>query len=290
MLTRPLVVLSLVAMLGVDASPAAALILCRTRAGTVKARDACKPRETILDPAAVGAWRSAPIRADLQRRYLQQSTFSTTFAFSPSCDLAAGEVVTGGGCNCDTVGVLKESRASGAGWTCVCEPADTIIAEVICTKVRVAVCGNGVVEGPEEQCDGADVSGCGPGAFTCSSSCSCKPVGATRCCQGGGPVAPFCFDAASADAAAACTFISALVPSATLAPEGQLCDAAAGGCGTERRPGVLCCQCPAPSPPVSRPQFCLDFAPGAEIDCPAFGCTTFFGAQCGPTSGMCGGP
>jgi hypothetical protein len=252
----------------------------------VKVRDACKPRETKIEPAVLGVWRTAPINAELVQRELAQSTFNTTFAFSPQCDRAAGEVATGGGCVCDTVGKLTETRMSGNGWYCVCDQPDTIVAYAICTKLRVAVCGNGVAEPPGEDCDGDDVARCGPGAFGCTSSCTCLPLEPTRCCEIEGGYYYSCFDAATADAQVSCPLVLGF--GATLAPEGEFCDA--GRCGPERRPGAWCCQCPVPSPPFPHPQLCLDFASASEFDCRVIGCTLTVGAQCGAVTGTCGGP
>ena len=267
-------------------TPGRAAVLCRTRGDTVKVREVCKPRETTLDPATLGVWRSAPIKSSLEQRFLAKGTFNTTFAFSPPCDVAGGDRVTGGGCLCDTVGKLTETRDSSPGWFCACDQPDTIVAYVICTKVRVAVCGNGVVDPPGEQCDGGDVAGCGPGEYECTPSCTCRPRQATRCCQSSSPAFSYCFDAAPADAEVKCP----LIEGASLAPLGQLCDGSTGRCGPERRPGSHCCECPVASPPYPHSRLCLDVAPGAEFDCQVLGCTRTVGAQCGPLSETCGGP
>jgi hypothetical protein len=270
--------------LGVAVLDARALTLCRTRGDSVKVRDVCRARETPLDATAIGLWRTAPIQASLVQRELVQSTFDTTFAFSPQCDAAGGEVVTGGGCVCDTVGKIVETRQSSAGWFCVCDQRDTIIAYVTCTKPRIAVCGNGVAEPPGEDCDGPDVARCGPGSFACTSSCRCVPAEPTRCCSIASSTSSACFDAPAPDAAAECS--STLLGS--LAPEGALCGS--GRCGPERRPGAYCCQCPAVSPAFPHPTFCLDFAPGSEFDCAVLGCALSVGGQCSPATGSCVAP
>jgi hypothetical protein len=45
--------LAVVVVLLAVASTADAAVMCKTRSGTVKIRDACRPRETVVDPVAL---------------------------------------------------------------------------------------------------------------------------------------------------------------------------------------------------------------------------------------------